>query len=630
MKVNLEIVIRIPELWGAQEFKKDTWAPVNFLVGPNGTGKTLFAERLKEQCQRNNLQVRYLNAERITGFERYDYSGMIHSYITRGLDLGQLPTYKGLGLTHGAGADAFLVLREKLDVRLRIEAILEDYLRRRIRLCEEGGFLRTKLRRLDEPTEYDLKQGECHGLKELITLLTFLYDDEYNCLIIDEPELHLHPQFQSFFLQQVRSVAGDPLGGESDRKLVFLLTHSPYCVDIRSVDDLCHCLVFVPGRPPTFIARLDPEDEYKVRRLIPRLNTHHKQFFFSTRPVFVEGYQDQQLYALIQERRGRFMGAWGASIIDVGGKDELDLFFRVCRQLAIDGHFIADLDVIFEGNLRQSVASDERCRQFVQQKGLGTDLMRIVGELERAIGRCVEALVPALDQRTACDPGLHELRDALASTERSEDDLPRKRRVLAIALARARPILERLLPTHSDDLYFIQGRLEQICLAMESAGVHVLPHGELVHYLPSYHGNPYKVSDDAKRSAFETEREALLTGDLSEQDVLARYGSLVEILDAATSSRVPDFVGHLNYLIADWIHKVQSAVVRGEVKDADSLRVSPLVEWSTYSRILELPDFQKTPTGFTCRVRLKPSVDPFEREFQFDETDVPASYRLPT
>lgn len=627
--MNLEVTIRIPELCGQQEFTKDTWAPVNFLVGPNGTGKTLFAEKLKQQCELKNLRVRYLNAERITGFERYDYSGMIHSYIARGLDLSQLPTYKSLGLARGAGADAFLVLREKLHVRVKIEAILAHYFGRRIRLPEEGGFLKPKLRRLDGRPEYDLKEGECHGLKELITLLTFLYDDEYNCLIIDEPELHLHPQFQTFFLQQVRSIAGDPLGGNRDKKLIFLLTHSPYCVDIRSLDDLCHCLVFVPDRPPTFISRLDGEDEYKVRKLIPRLNTHHKQFFFSTRPVFVEGYQDQQLYTLIQERRGRLTGAWGASIIDVGGKEELDLFFRLCRQLAIDAHFITDLDAVFRGKLRQSVGSDERCRQFIQQSGLGTDLMGTIGELERAIGRCVEDLMSALDQQVTCYPELQELRDALASTQPSEDDLPRKRCIFAVVLARDRPILERLLPTHSDDLCFIQGRLEQIGLAMKCAGVHILQGGELVHYLPSYQGNPYRVSTDAKRSAFERERQLLLTSNLLEQELLARYGALVEVLDAATSSRMPDFVAHLNYLISDWIHQVQSAVVRGEVKDADSLRVSPLVQWNNYGQILELVHFEKKPTGFMCRVRLKPSVDPLQREFQFDETVVPASYRLP-
>lgn len=57
---------------------------------------------------------------------------------------------------------------------------------------------------------YDLKKNESHGLKEIITLLTFLYDDEYNCIILDEPELNLHPQFQQYILQEIKSIAGNP------------------------------------------------------------------------------------------------------------------------------------------------------------------------------------------------------------------------------------------------------------------------------------------------------------------------------------------------------------------------------------------------------------------------------------
>lgn len=617
-----EIVVRIPELWGNQEFRKNTWGPINYLIGPNGTGKTLFAERLKGQCEAIGLRVRYVNAERIVGLERHEYTLLLHSYVARGLDLDKFSNYKELGRTCGAGIDALLVLREKLDVRLKVETILEDYLGRRLRLCEEGGFLRPKLRRMDESTEYDFKQGECHGLKELVTLLGILYDDEYNCLIIDEPEMHLHPQFQSFFLQQVRSVAGDPFGSDSGKKLVFLVTHSPYCIDIRSVDDIYHCLVFTPGRPPTFVAQLEDEDKYKLRRLIPRLNTHHKQFFFSTRPVFVEGYQDQQLYTLIQEQRGRFVGAWGVSIIDVGGKDELDLFFRLCRKLSIDAHFITDLDAVFRGKLRQSVALDERCQRFIQQEGLGTELMKLIGELEQEIDSCIKDLL----QEAKCEYSLNELKDALSRIDK--DNHPKRRFAFTVGLARHRELLQQLLPNHN--LEFIRGRLEQICRAMKCAGVHVLKYGELAHYLPTYQGNPYLVSDNAKHSAFEEERQFLLTNELSEQELMARYGALVEILDNATGSRVPDFAAHLNQLIADWIHMVQSAVFRGEVKDVNSLVASPLVRWNDYTRIFDLVHFEKKSMGFTCSIRLKANVDPRQREVHFDDNTVAAKYQLPT
>ena len=56
---------------------------------------------------------------------------------------------------------------------------------------------------------YRLDREECHGIKELLVLLTHLYNDKYSYLIIDEPELNLHPQYQAFFMREVRKLAGD-------------------------------------------------------------------------------------------------------------------------------------------------------------------------------------------------------------------------------------------------------------------------------------------------------------------------------------------------------------------------------------------------------------------------------------
>lgn len=107
-------------------------------------------------------------------------------------------------------------------------------------------------------------------------------------------------------------------------------------MDIRTIDDLKSCIVFQPNKLPAYVRQLDAEDEWRIKKVLPRLNTHHKQFFFASRPIFVEGYFDQQLFALIQERRGKMLGASGSCLIDVGGKDELDVFFRLCKALKID------------------------------------------------------------------------------------------------------------------------------------------------------------------------------------------------------------------------------------------------------------------------------------------------------
>lgn len=230
--MNLPIQISLPFLWGGETFQKDEWGVLNFLVGPNGTGKTLFAEQLRAQCQGQGLTPRYLSGERLYGLEKADYTftGQ-YGWMYRGVNFSELARLRQGAENTGLSFDAFAILREKLDVRVKIEASLTQLFGRRIRLAEEGGFLKPKVQRINAGDEYDLREGESHGLKEMITLLTFLYDDGHNCLIIDEPELHLHPQLQTFFLQEARRIAGDPRT-DPTKKCFFLITHSPYFVDI--------------------------------------------------------------------------------------------------------------------------------------------------------------------------------------------------------------------------------------------------------------------------------------------------------------------------------------------------------------------------------------------------------------
>jgi hypothetical protein len=550
MPMIFEVNIQIPDLWGNETFHKSEWGAINYFIGPNGSGKTRFSEQIKNQFQNKGINVRYLSSERLSGLEKQDYTYFSNSNFNRGLDIGQSNQIKSNAVNYGLSSSAFLLLKERLDIRIKIEAILSIFFNRKIKLDESGGFLSPKLQKIDGVGEYSLKQGECHGLKELITLLTLIYHDEYRYIIIDEPELHLHPQFQSFLLNEIRKNAGDP-NTDPGKKCFFIATHSPYFVEIRSVAELKNCIIFQPDKLPRYIDNLeDSDDEYRITRLLPRLNTHHKQFFFATRPIFVEGYFDQQVFTLIEEKREKILGSSGTCFIDVGGKEELDLFFRLCRKLNINAQFITDLDLLFEGKLRQTVLNDSRCSTYIQTHGINNE--KLLGELEQILNKHLLELSLITPDGTFNEP----LKVFLSMISREPDEA-KKRNLLFIGLMNYRESIQSIIPKINEDLPFIDGRISKIFEAFKQCGVYILPKGALENHFPEYEGNKFKIEESKKRETFERVRNFILDTSNPPDCVTTHYKDLSELLDLATRAKTIDMNVFLTKAVRDWIFKIQ-------------------------------------------------------------------------
>lgn len=615
--MNIPVTVHIPDLWGEQRFSKSDWGDVNYLVGPNGSGKTRFAEQLKAALSSAGLKVRYLSAERLAGLEK-DTNIMGHGgALSRGFDVGSYAGYKNYGLQQGLAADGFIILKEKLNVRIRVEAFLSSIFGRRIRFAEEGGFLKPKMQRILGGAEYEMKESECHGLKELIVLLAFIYDDEFNTLIIDEPELHLHPQFQTFLLAEMRKSAGDPKVNSSS-KAYFLITHSPYLLDFRVLDDLRQCVIFHLGSPPTAIGQLNQQDKYVLKRLLPRLNTHHKQFFFANRPIFVEGYTDQQLFTLIQESRQKLLGATGACFIDVGGKDEQDFFFRLCRQLNIDAQFISDLDVLTRGSFRNSISDDDRTKAFISAEGIGTHLMDAIHELNIRL----DAVMGDIEAGA-----IVELASVKTAIQQAADTETKRYRTL-VAVLHQQALLLIHMPARKGEVDYVVGKTARILEGAKKAGVFLLPKGALENHLQGYAGAIFQISEKAKRSTFEVERDFILSkpGQVAVEE---RYADIVPILDSVSGASEVDLRKHLGYALGIFIGNVQVAFEWGELSSVETLKQHASVEWATFGRILEVVSFEVQDGSFDCRAKLKAVVDSAETEFRFSDTTVHSKFLLP-
>ena len=385
--INLDLEITLPSPWHGESFELAQVGPINFLVGPNGSGKSQFARELIRQLQNS----RFLGTDRLTGMEQVrPLDWMYGDHFSGGLPKNRFDRFRQADMG-GLGIGALVLLEEKIHLRIQVEAVLSHLFHREINLDWDSGNLVAMVRRRGDNASYRLDREECHGIKELCVLLTHLYDDGHQSLIIDEPELNLHPQYQAFFMREVRKVAGNPSGGDN-KKLVFLITHSPFILDFKTPEDLRSVISFsldhsVPKRLSTTNA-ISPS----TSSLIKRLNAYQKQLFFADNPIFVEGILDAQMVTALMEARGLAVEAAGSCIIEAGGAEEVNHYLNLCLGFGKDAHFLYDLDSLFNGKLRSCIKDDENVQSFLATAGLGSSFAGYCGDLDKALKPLIDQL----------------------------------------------------------------------------------------------------------------------------------------------------------------------------------------------------------------------------------------------
>ena len=338
-------------------------------------------------------------------------------------------------------------------------------------------------------------------------------------------------------------------------KLFFLITHSPFFIDLRTPEDLEGVIVCHINRPPTHIEELSREDEALFKRFLPRFNTYHKQFFFSDNQIFVEGYTDQQMFTYLLPYVENKSNTAGTSVIDVGGKDELGVFCKVCSLIGTDARIITDLDSLFSGKLRDVVCRDERVERWLEkqnekqeafyekifstkERALPITLDKLIFRLERyilAIGN--ELVVPELVEGPANNftpetkLWLSKLA-ALQTKHENADAVDTYKTVLLQGILKNTNDLNNILSEQlASTLPIIKNLSSLVFAAAESARVYILHKGCIEHYYTRSTVNYMPVS--GKDKLFREELDFIM--DTRPKTVRKQYEPLIFLLEAATS-----------------------------------------------------------------------------------------------
>lgn len=181
------------------------------------------------------------------------------------------------------------------------------------------------------------------GERELLTYLfaIFALNVRDALIIVDEPELHLHPTWQKTLLNLFIRLAG------STGNQFLLATHSPTFVSPESIAFVSR--VFSRNQQ-SHIQRLDAKALPEAKHLLNIVQSqNNERLFFSDEVVLVEGISDRIFFeAVLRRLRTSSSSRTTLEIINVGGKGLFEPYRKLLTACDIKCSIIADLDYLEE------------------------------------------------------------------------------------------------------------------------------------------------------------------------------------------------------------------------------------------------------------------------------------------
>lgn len=491
---------------------------ITTLVGPNGSGKTRALRSIQRTLRNRGMEaahVRFLPAGRTGPIERYraatEQPGV-------GPNQGEAyyghVSYRSQWHEIESVVGDLMNLDQRPDLRIKVETRLQQLFGRGIDFQWSQQGLGMSFTGMSDNARYH-SGLEASGITQLVSLLAAIYDDAIKTLIIDEPEISLHPQLQAFILEEMESVAGD--WATPGKKRILISTHSPSFLPLRSLADLPG-IVFFGGEADC--RQVDPADgllqSSKLKDFVARTSLSHRQALFAERILLVEGPSDEIIAARSAQRLGLKIEARNTQILPALGKGEFREARKLFTEIGMRVTVLADLDALADDNRLVNDFSGADGAIAIANAIGHSSLIDLDGKLRSELAGLIAANTAEIDVAVGAYPYW---------SDKQDPDVKRRRCTLAQLLTDPSAFTGAL----GAKMTALATRYGALLDGLERLGCFFLRRGAIENYyadISSGAGKPARASTEADRLVV-----------LTPMQLAAEYPELVRALRCAAPGR---------------------------------------------------------------------------------------------
>jgi len=263
-------------------------------------------------------------------------------------------------------------------------------------------------------------------------------------LLVEEPEIYLHPQKQRSQARKLREIANSP------SHQVLLTTHSPYFVDLANPRGIVR--VSKPASLETRTQQIsadlftgDHADSNKrAFNMAYWFSQGRAEMLFARRIAFVEGPTEMALFPLLAEKLGVFDES--VTLIDCASKDNLPLYCEVADLFGLDYVVVHDedpvppaLQALADADFADSCCSTQRDRKKAEHRSKSRSTATNAAIFAAAKGRRVVVFSPDIEAEAGISRAQGSKKSKqMAAVERFQDvsatDIPESIREVVRAI----------------------------------------------------------------------------------------------------------------------------------------------------------------------------------------------------